>query len=133
MISDGIARLQSVPAVKAIAKVGGGFATDLPKGHDLPSWTYALRDTASVQTSGRQEPLTEGWLEIDCYGTSASDAELLREAIDAALRATAGGRLQDADATPLLMYESAFVSPDLDDASRTYRRKIRAHIWFRRN
>jgi hypothetical protein len=133
MIELGISKLvQSDSAVKAIAKNGGGWLRQLPKGQVLPSWTYAT--VSNTDAGGRTLTGVAGlraWRgQIDCYAESSDEAVRLSQAIAAKLNGYRG-TLPDPDAT---IVDSAFVldvhDPELDEAGRTWRRVLEIGVHY---
>ncbi len=132
MIEQGLVGLvQADAGVRAIAPTGG-FISTLPKDFQQPSWTH--KTVSQPPSSLLQGP--SGFkmrrVQIDCYGTAASqgaDTILLAAAIDDVLDGFRG-TLSDPDST----YVDSCLQSDLmdffDEASRTYRRMLEYEIWF---
>jgi hypothetical protein len=125
VIEQGISRLvQSAAAVAAIAKHGGGYLRQLPKGQVLPSWTYTTVSNADLagQTLTSVAGLRTWRAQIDVYGSEAADTVTLSKAIKVVLNGYRG-TLADADQT---IVDSAFWldshDPEYDEASRSWRR-----------
>jgi hypothetical protein len=110
----------------------GGFLATLPKGQVLPSWTYQMVSAVPDRTlDNAKGGLFAGRIQIDCYGAEADDAVSLSWAIARVLNGQRG-TLADADGTYL---DSAFLSdthdPEVDEASRTWRRVIEFDICYK--
>lgn len=128
MFEQGLSMLvQANPAVAAIAKTGG-WPTDLPKGTQLPSWSYFIASDGEQYTLRGRAGLSSMLVQIDCYGADAASAILLAEAIDNLLSGFRGV-LPDAHCTQI---DSCFRQNKIDffdPESRTWRRMIEYKFW----
>lgn len=132
MIEQGLVGLvQADAAVRAIAPTGG-FLSTLPKDFAQASWTHKVVSQPTSAGLTTVKGLTMRRVQIDCYGTAASqgaDTIHLAVAINNVLEGFRG-TLGDPDATYV---DSIFLSDVMDffdDAGRTYRRMLEYEIWF---
>ena len=128
MLEQGLVLLvQSNRTVAAIA-AAGGFLGELPKGTDLPSWSYFVVSDGEQYTLRGRAGLSSIFVQIDCYGSTAAQVILLAKAIDDVLSAFHGA-LSDEDATGVDHIFRTNKEDFFDDASRTYRRMLEYGVW----
>ena len=129
MIEQGIVSLIQSNATVAALCPAGGFLAMLPANQALPSWTHATIGQTNGYTLQGPESLTMRRMQINCFGTTATEAMKLANAITKALDGYRG-TLADPDATVVQANFADNVIDIFDADPRSYRRSLDFQIWF---
>lgn len=129
MIEQGLVKLlQAIPAVTAIAPVGG-FLAQLSADQKLPSWTYQVVSNPTDYELAGPVALGMARFQLDCYGDTGAQVIRLARAIDDALTGF-HGTLTDDDSTQVQGCFRSNLIDFFDDSARNYRRMLEYEIWF---
>jgi len=133
MIEQGLVKLiQADSTVRGLTPSGGGFFVQLPKGQNLPSWSYFFMSDQEPHALKGERGLTMQRLQVDCFGTQdnqGADAIKLAKAIDNVLDSFSG-ILTDVDSTVVDSILRSDKMDFFDDAGRTYRRMLEYEVWY---
>lgn len=131
MIEQGIAKLvQGTAAVAAIAKAGGGFLMQLPKGQlDLaPTWTLSIITDRTNYSFDGPVDLGNTTVQIDVFANDAASVIGLARAIDKVLSGYKG-TLADSDSVSINGCFQTDKKDFFDAAGRTFRRMLEYQIF----
>ena len=131
-VEEGLVNLvQSDPTVAGLTPNGGGFLATLPKDTNPPSWSYIFFGGKRPHGLRGERGLTQGRMQIDCYGNSGTDSVNLAAAIDAVLDSYSG---TITDGSGSVIVDSCMLSDTpsdyFDSAKRTYRRMLEYEVWY---